>query len=214
MYKTKLFLIITVDNPLQQTTNRLIQMKNTTFLDKKLVSRNASSSSMQRAMQCIPSGVAVGSTSVNVASTLIQMQSSCTQTHCNPVVSQPHLQRRSSSQQKSRIRLKHGKGSAIIVDLRDTLRISILFLASLCCFVICQSLVRMMNDETVVSRSRATRDESNQMQLQNLSTVATTSISFPSIVGKEPILQLLEEAGISNLDSGIVDRLPTWEEVT
>lgn len=37
---------------------------------------------------------------------------------------------------------------------------------------------------------------------------------LPSIPEKEPILQLLRDAGILELDAESVDRLPTWAKVT
>jgi hypothetical protein len=158
---------------------------------------------MQRSTQRNLSGIVNGTTSTNVAS--IQNQSSFCLTPANTaatgLVVQPHKHGLKSTPQKRRIKFKYGKASAIVVDPRDVIRISILVLASLCCLILCQSLVQMLNDEAAIQKSGESFDR-NQMKL---------NISFQ---GKEQILRILKEAGITDLNQNTIDRLPTWEEIT
>jgi hypothetical protein len=94
-----------------------------------------------------------------------------------------------------------------VVDPRKILRLSILVVASACCYIICHSLVSTLNNDAAkhVRRGSTERDES---EINDLYTEKRMNSH-----GKEPILQILQDAGITDLDKNTMDRLPTWEEI-
>jgi len=94
-----------------------------------------------------------------------------------------------------------------VIDPRNILRLSILIVATACCFVICHTLLRTLNDEEATNVRKASLLRSEK------SDISVTS-QPESSTGKEPILQILREAGITDIDDATMDLLPTWEEVT
>jgi hypothetical protein len=68
--------------------------------------------------------------------------------------------------------------------------------------------VRRLNEEAGIKHIRGEPVESNEEKLSELSTATPISSS-----GKEPNLEILQEAGITDLDQEAIDRLPTWKEV-
>jgi hypothetical protein len=183
-------------------------MKHTITLDQ-CVSRNISSSSIQRSTQRNLSGISLATapTTVSVSSTSTSQHKQQTNT-ASGLNAQLLKQRVKSNQVKRRIQIQHGKASAIVVDPRKILRLSIVVVASACCYLICHSLVRTLNDEAA-KHMRGGSTERYEKKSNDKSTKLPVSLH-----GKEPLLNILKEAGITDLDQNIIDRLPTWEEVT
>ncbi len=110
---------------------------------------------------------------------------------------------------KRRMHKQDGKSYALAIDQHTILRISFTLVASLCCVVACLSLSSEVNKvfEMQASQSESIRRRPSNQQDEQISS------SVDLAIGKERIIQLLNEAGIIDLDDDTLHRLPTWDEV-
>ena len=108
------------------------------------------------------------------------------------------------TRKKRRIHVKDGKGYVLTIDPLVILRTFIFLVAILCCFTACKSL--SVNVKEMVATN------SNQIRGQQ-DPIYKARSPEDSEKGKERIIQLLNEAGIFDLDIETLRRLPTWEEV-
>lgn len=108
---------------------------------------------------------------------------------------------------KRRIHVKDGRSYVLAIDQHTIRRTSITIVASLCCFVAYRSLTNEVNEivERHALKSQSVRRQQKQLYERTSNDELTK--------GKERILQLLNEAGIIELDDNTLSRLPTWEEV-
>jgi hypothetical protein len=80
------------------------------------------------------------------------------------------------------------------------------------CSVICWSFVRKMQTSGRKALV-ATAANYDQPQREQQGNEPAHRDLLPNIPEKEPILQLIRDAGIAELDKETLDSLPTWSEV-
>lgn len=152
--------------------------------------KTLSSSSSSRVLQRGASGVARSFSSSSPMPPLQTMQPQTLQT----------IRRNASIRTRQQSKRKNFYGAFYI---------SVLVVTAVFVTTFFLSLQRRVNQtRTMTSMNASTIDEKNTIASREHRDM------LPSIPEKEPILQLLRDAGILELDAESVDRLPTWAKVT